>query len=261
MDYPLPGEWLDELGKINTFSATDLVRIPLPKVTVWGVSRSPGSDGRVSVMEEVYVVKVRSQPSPARLFPSERRYSASTVGGLGAVHLLLAATCLLLGALDFLAASNTATWVTRYGGGLWLGLAAALPGAAGVLAWRREREKEEEREGEREEDGKTTTINHLSNTTLSSLNQDSNLCLLVNNYREISANHALARHWRFKKWAWFALRIQNKTDAFVFVSSGVGHRIIISSMCFVASSLVTVRPIRLFTLVGPRMRETYRDIA
>nr|CAD7574465.1 unnamed protein product [Timema californicum] len=140
-------------------------------------------------MEEVYVVKVRSQPSPARLFPSERRYSASTVGGLGAVHLLLAATCLLLGALDFLATSNTATWVTRYGGGLWLGLAAALPGAAGVLAWRR----------------------------------------------------------------------RNETDAFVRVSSGVGHRIIISSMCFVASSLATVRPIRLFTLMGARMRKTYRE--
>ncbi|CAG2065087.1 unnamed protein product, partial [Timema podura] len=41
--------------------------------------------------------------------------------------------------------------------------------------------------------GKITTTNYLSKTTLSSLSQDSNLCLLVNNYRELSANHALAR--------------------------------------------------------------------
>nr|CAD7409177.1 unnamed protein product [Timema poppensis] len=175
--------------------------------SVWSVSRSPGCDGRVSVMEEVYVVKVRSQPSPARLFPSERRYSASTVGGLGAVHLLLAATCLLLGALDFLASSNTATWVTRYGGGLWLGLAAALPGAAGVLAWRRlERQSALE-------------------PVQSSLQALDNII----------------------------------TDAFVRVSSGVGHRIIISSMWFVASSLATVRPIRLLTLMGARMKKTYRE--
>nr|CAD7261892.1 unnamed protein product [Timema shepardi] len=43
------------------------------------------------------------------------------------------------------------------------------------------------------EDEKTTTINHLPKTTLGSLSQDSNLCLLVNNYRELSANQALAR--------------------------------------------------------------------
>nr|CAD7453299.1 unnamed protein product [Timema tahoe] len=249
MDYPLPGEWLDELGKINTFSATDLVRIPLPKVTVWGVSRSPGSDGRVSVMEEVYVVKVRSQPSPARLFPSERRYSASTVGGLGAVHLLLAATCLLLGALDFLAASNTATWVTRYGGGLWLGLAAALPGAAGVLAWRRwvrpdwasERLKNKiDLIGCNKRWPDWSDRARALEPVQSSLQALGNIIggnPLITSGRD--SNHRLSRHRKTR---------QNKTDAFVFVSSGVGHRIIISSMCFVASSLVTVRPIRLFTL-------------
>nr|CAD7441467.1 unnamed protein product [Timema bartmani] len=43
------------------------------------------------------------------------------------------------------------------------------------------------------EEEKITTINHLLKTTLSSLSQDLNLCLLVNNYRELSANHALAR--------------------------------------------------------------------
>jgi hypothetical protein len=87
-------------------------------------------------MEEIYVVKVRTEPDPARLYPSERRYSALTVGGLGAVHLLLAATSLLLGGLG-LALQSDSCWTGRYGGGLWLGLAAAAAGAAGILAWRR----------------------------------------------------------------------------------------------------------------------------
>ena len=87
-------------------------------------------------MEEIYVVKVRTDPDPARLYPSERRYSALTVGGLGAVHLLLAATSLLLGCLG-LALQSDSCWTGRYGGGLWLGVAAALAGFAGILAWRR----------------------------------------------------------------------------------------------------------------------------
>jgi len=87
-------------------------------------------------MEEIYVVKVRTEPDAARLYPSERRYSALTVGGLGAVHLLLAATSLLLGGLG-LALQSDSCWTGRYGGGLWLGLAAAAAGAAGILAWRR----------------------------------------------------------------------------------------------------------------------------
>ncbi|XP_067004120.2 uncharacterized protein [Anabrus simplex] len=91
-------------------------------------------------MEEVYTVKVRAQPDAARLYPSERRYSASTVGGLGAVHLALAATCILLAGLDmaqpadFMAPTD---WTGRYGGGAWLGMAAALAGLTGILAWRR----------------------------------------------------------------------------------------------------------------------------
>ncbi|PSN47653.1 hypothetical protein C0J52_13292 [Blattella germanica] len=87
-------------------------------------------------MEEIYVVKVRTEPDPSRLYPSERRYSALTVGGLGAVHLLLGATSLLLGCLG-LALQSDACWTGRYGGGLWLGIAAVTAGAAGILAWRR----------------------------------------------------------------------------------------------------------------------------
>ena len=47
----------------------------------------------------MYVVKVRTLPDPALLFPSERRYSALTVAGLAAGHALLGGVALLLGAL------------------------------------------------------------------------------------------------------------------------------------------------------------------
>lgn len=51
-------------------------------------------------MEDIYTIKVKSNPDPRTLYPSERRYSASTVLGLGVVHLALAATILLLASLS-----------------------------------------------------------------------------------------------------------------------------------------------------------------
>lgn len=51
-------------------------------------------------MEDIYTIKVRSNPDPRSLYPSERRYSASTVLGLGVVHLALATTVLLLASLS-----------------------------------------------------------------------------------------------------------------------------------------------------------------
>ncbi|KAG8223650.1 hypothetical protein J437_LFUL001757, partial [Ladona fulva] len=50
-------------------------------------------------MEAIYVVRVVSRGSGQGALPSERRYSATTVGGLAIVHALLALTLLLLGAL------------------------------------------------------------------------------------------------------------------------------------------------------------------
>lgn len=50
-------------------------------------------------MENIYKIKVKTNPSPHSVYPSERRYSASTVLGLGVVHLALAATTLLLASL------------------------------------------------------------------------------------------------------------------------------------------------------------------
>lgn len=50
-------------------------------------------------MENIYKIKVKTNPSPLCVYPSERRYSASTVLGLGVVHLALAATTLLLASL------------------------------------------------------------------------------------------------------------------------------------------------------------------
>ncbi|XP_059058912.1 uncharacterized protein LOC131852271 [Achroia grisella] len=50
-------------------------------------------------MEDVYTIKVKSKPDTRNLYPSERRYSASTVSGLAWVHIALAATSLLLACL------------------------------------------------------------------------------------------------------------------------------------------------------------------
>ncbi|XP_041988272.1 uncharacterized protein LOC121739775 [Aricia agestis] len=50
-------------------------------------------------MEDIYTIKVKTKPDTRNLYPSERRYSASTVSGLGWVHLALAATSSLLASL------------------------------------------------------------------------------------------------------------------------------------------------------------------
>lgn len=47
-------------------------------------------------MEDVYTIKVKTKPDTRNLYPSERRYSASTVSGLAWVHIALAATSFLL---------------------------------------------------------------------------------------------------------------------------------------------------------------------
>lgn len=62
---------------------------------------SESGDGFVLVviMENIYKIKVKTNPSPLSVYPSERRYSASTVLGLGVVHLALAITTLLLASL------------------------------------------------------------------------------------------------------------------------------------------------------------------
>lgn len=50
-------------------------------------------------MEDVFTIKVKTQPDTRNLYPSERRYSASTVSGLAWVHIALAATSFLLACL------------------------------------------------------------------------------------------------------------------------------------------------------------------
>lgn len=50
-------------------------------------------------MENIYKIKIKSNPPCLGLYPSERRYSASTVQGLGVVHLVLAAAALLFACL------------------------------------------------------------------------------------------------------------------------------------------------------------------
>ncbi|XP_066595059.1 uncharacterized protein [Prorops nasuta] len=76
-------------------------------------------------MENVYVIKVKTKPALTSLYPSERRYSASTVGGLSLVHFGLGALSLLLGTLALSVQ------------GPILCVACLVSFVAGLLAWRR----------------------------------------------------------------------------------------------------------------------------
>lgn len=76
-------------------------------------------------MENVYVIKVRTKPPLSSLYPSERRYSASTVGGLSLVHFGLGALSLLLGSLALSLQ------------GPILSVACLVPFVTGLFAWRR----------------------------------------------------------------------------------------------------------------------------
>ena len=76
-------------------------------------------------MEEVYVIRIKTKPISSSLYPSERRYSASTVGGLAMIHFGLGVLALLLGSL------------ARSLQGPILALACLVPFVSGLLAWRR----------------------------------------------------------------------------------------------------------------------------
>lgn len=76
-------------------------------------------------MENVYVIKVKTKPALSSLYPSERRYSASTVGGLSLVHFGLGALSLLLGSLALSLQ------------GPILSVACLVPFVTGLFAWRR----------------------------------------------------------------------------------------------------------------------------
>uniref|UniRef100_A0A1E1WCA7 Uncharacterized protein n=1 Tax=Pectinophora gossypiella TaxID=13191 RepID=A0A1E1WCA7_PECGO len=61
-------------------------------------------------MEDVYTIKVKTKPDTRNLYPSERRYSASTVSGLAWVHIALAATSFLLACLALV---NPTSYIKR----------------------------------------------------------------------------------------------------------------------------------------------------
>lgn len=75
--------------------------------------------------ENVYVIKIKTKPPLSSLYPSERRYSASTVGGMSLVHLILGFISLVL--------STVAMSVP----GHILSLACLVPFVTGFFAWRR----------------------------------------------------------------------------------------------------------------------------
>lgn len=76
-------------------------------------------------MEEVYIIRIKTKPLLSSLYPSERRYSASTVGGLAMVHFGLGALALLLGSLAGLIQ------------GPILALFCLVPFISGLLAWKK----------------------------------------------------------------------------------------------------------------------------
>ncbi|EFN87580.1 uncharacterized protein LOC109503605 [Harpegnathos saltator] len=75
--------------------------------------------------ENVYIIRVKTKPPLSSLYPSERRYSASTVGGLSLIHFGLGALSLLLGTLA----------LSLQGPVLFV--ACLVPFVTGLLAWRR----------------------------------------------------------------------------------------------------------------------------
>lgn len=76
-------------------------------------------------MEEVYIIRIKTKPLLSSLYPSERRYSASTVGGLAMVHFGLGVLALLLGSLAGLIQ------------GPILALFCLIPFISGLLAWKK----------------------------------------------------------------------------------------------------------------------------
>ncbi|XP_029172568.1 uncharacterized protein LOC114941680 [Nylanderia fulva] len=76
--------------------------------------------------ENVYIIKIKTKPPLSSLYPSERRYSASTVGGMSLVHLILGAMSLLLSTMSAICVP-----------GHVLSLVCLVPSVTGCLAWRR----------------------------------------------------------------------------------------------------------------------------
>ncbi|KAL6423357.1 hypothetical protein ACFW04_010165 [Cataglyphis niger] len=77
------------------------------------------------MMENVYVIKIKTKPPLSSLYPSERRYSASTVGGMSLIHLILGAISLFLSTIAMSVPGHI------------LSLACLVPSVTGCLAWRR----------------------------------------------------------------------------------------------------------------------------
>ncbi|XP_043470305.1 uncharacterized protein LOC122503710 [Leptopilina heterotoma] len=76
-------------------------------------------------MEEVYIIRIKTKPLISSLYPSERKYSATTVGGLAMIHLGLGILALLLGSLAGLIQ------------GPILALVCLVPFISGLLAWKK----------------------------------------------------------------------------------------------------------------------------
>lgn len=75
--------------------------------------------------ENVYVIKIKTKPPLSSLYPSERRYSASTVGGMSLIHFILGTISLFLSTIAMSVPGHI------------LSLVCLVPSVTGCLAWRR----------------------------------------------------------------------------------------------------------------------------
>ena len=81
-------------------------------------------------MEKIYVIKLRNEENKRHVYPSEVRYSASTVLGLGIVHIIIGALSLALGVMGLLLEYES----NFLGSGIWIGVIFSLCGVFGLLA-------------------------------------------------------------------------------------------------------------------------------
>lgn len=75
--------------------------------------------------ENVYVIKIKTKPPLSSLYPSERRYSASTVGGMSLIHFILGAISLFLSTIAMSVPGHILSFVCL------------VPSVTGCFAWRR----------------------------------------------------------------------------------------------------------------------------
>ena len=114
-------------------------------------------------MENVYKIKIRTNSDNRGLYPSERRYSASIVCGMGIVHISLAVLSLIFTALNFLGENYSEEAVQRL-----------------IQANEAQIEYTTDKETTSTEKIETNTFNVFNVNVMSSTRENSNILLVFN---------------------------------------------------------------------------------